>query len=74
MVEGAGNASGQTATAKVYIDPVPPNVPGITLSTEPVSYTHLDVYKRQAQCDERLLLIYDHRLQGRDFARRGRAV
>ena len=34
VVDGAGNASGQTATAKVYIDPVPPNVPGITLSTE----------------------------------------
>ena len=28
VVDGAGNASGQTATAKVYIDPVPPNVPG----------------------------------------------
>ncbi|WP_423246649.1 OmpL47-type beta-barrel domain-containing protein, partial [Ruthenibacterium lactatiformans] len=34
VVDGAGNASGQTATAKVYIDPAPPNVPGITLSTE----------------------------------------
>ena len=46
--QGAGNASGQTATAKVYIDPAPPNVPGVTLSTEQwtnstvtVSYTHL---------------------------------
>ena len=27
-----------------------------------------------AQCDERLLLIYYHRLQGRNFARRGRAA
>ena len=27
VVDGAGNASGQTATAKVYIDPAPPNVP-----------------------------------------------
>ena len=34
VVDGAGNASGQTATAKVYIDPAPPNVPGVTLSTE----------------------------------------
>ena len=34
VVDGAGNASGQTATAKVYIDPASPNVPGITLSTE----------------------------------------
>ena len=34
VVDGAGNASGQTATAKVYIDPAPPNVPGIALSTE----------------------------------------
>ena len=34
VVDGAGNASGQTATAKVYIDPAPPNVPDITLSTE----------------------------------------
>ena len=34
VVDGAGNASGQTATAKVYIDPAPPNVPSITLSTE----------------------------------------
>ena len=34
MVDGAGNASGQTTTAKVYIDPAPPNVPGVTLSTE----------------------------------------
>ena len=34
LVDGAGNASGQTATAKVYIDPDPPNVPGVTLSTE----------------------------------------
>ena len=34
VVDGAGNASGQTATAKVYIDPAPPNVPGLTLSTE----------------------------------------
>ncbi len=34
VVDGAGNASGQTAAAKVYIDPAPPNVPGITLSTE----------------------------------------
>ena len=34
VVDGAGNASGQTATAKVFIDPAPPNVPGITLSTE----------------------------------------
>ena len=49
VVDGAGNASGQTATAKVYIDPAPPNVPGVTLSTEQwtnstvmaVSYTHL---------------------------------
>ena len=34
VVDGAGNASGQTVTAKVYIDPAPPNVPGVTLSTE----------------------------------------
>ena len=34
VVDGAGNASGQTATAKVYIDPASPNVPSITLSTE----------------------------------------
>ena len=34
VVDGAGNASGQTATVKVYIDPAPPNVPGVTLSTE----------------------------------------
>ena len=34
VVDGAGNASGQTATAKVFIDPASPNVPGITLSTE----------------------------------------
>ena len=34
VVDGAGNASGQTATAKVYIDPASPNVPDITLSTE----------------------------------------
>ena len=34
VVDGAGNASGQTATAKVFIDPAPPNVPGIALSTE----------------------------------------
>ena len=61
---------------RVYIDPAPPNVPGLTLSTEqwtntsvtatvkdngdahsgvarteysPVSYTHLDVYKRQPE-------------------------
>ncbi|WP_134107018.1 OmpL47-type beta-barrel domain-containing protein [Ruthenibacterium lactatiformans] len=34
VVDGAGNASGQTATAKVYIDPASPNVPGVTLSTE----------------------------------------
>ena len=33
-IRDRGNASGQTATAKVYIDPAPPNVPGITLSTE----------------------------------------
>ncbi|MFR5180257.1 MAG: OmpL47-type beta-barrel domain-containing protein [Ruthenibacterium lactatiformans] len=34
VVDGAGNASGQTATAKVFIDPASPNVPSITLSTE----------------------------------------
>lgn len=34
VVDGAGNASGQTATAKVFIDPAPPNVPSITLSME----------------------------------------
>ena len=34
VVDGAGNASGQTATAKVFIDPASPNVPGVTLSTE----------------------------------------
>lgn len=34
VVDGAGNASTQTATATVYIDPASPYVPDIALSTE----------------------------------------